>query len=174
MAVADYTLKDYQASILAKLEQAKKTDVSTTHTYLGVRLAGNNVLVSMQDISETLPIAELYPVPLVKPWFLGVTNIRGILYSVYDLAQLLTGVKTGLSTSSRALLVHDDIASHIAIMVESVKGIRKIENMRKSERAVGFEFCMQAEVYEDESGEAWQVLDCAKLLTAKQFVQSYL
>jgi hypothetical protein len=40
MAVADYTLKDYQASILAKLDQAKNADVSTTHAYLGVRMAG--------------------------------------------------------------------------------------------------------------------------------------
>jgi twitching motility protein PilI len=108
------------------------------------------------------------------PMYLQRTLIWACGWQVYDLAQLLTGVKTALSTSARALLVHDDIASHIAIMVESVKGIRKIDHMRKLESEVATTFCMQAEVYEDESGEAWQVLDCAKLLTAKQFVQSYL
>jgi twitching motility protein PilI len=171
---ATNTLRDYQASILARLEVAKQEGASASSGYLGMVVAGKNVLVNMQEISETLPITELYPVPLVKSWFLGVANVRGVLYAVNDVGQMIAGDKTVLSSNTRILLVSDDISSHVAILVERLLGIRKLDNMRKlpSDERVGF--CMKPEAYKDDEGNVWQVLDCAKLVESKEFVHSYL
>ena len=41
-------------------------------------------LVEPADAGEMVPVPEVLPVPLTKPWYVGVTNIRGSLYSVVD------------------------------------------------------------------------------------------
>lgn len=167
------TLRDYQASILARLEEAKQIGSSASSGHLGMVIAGKNVLVNMQEISETLPIAELYPVPLVKSWFLGMANVRGVLYAINDVGQMLNGVKTAMTSNTRILLINDQIASHVALLVEKLMGIRKLENMRKLTSEKSTDFCMKPEMYEDEEGQVWYILDCAKFVHAKEFVQSY-
>lgn len=82
-------LREYQTNILARLENAKKVGAEPPAGYLGVLIGGKNVLVNLQEISETLPIMDIHSVPLVKPWFLGVANVRGVLYAINDLAQLI-------------------------------------------------------------------------------------
>jgi twitching motility protein PilI len=167
------TLRDYQASILARLEEAKQIGSTSSSGHLGMVIAGKNVLVNMQEISETLPIAELYPVPLVKSWFLGMANVRGVLYAINDVGQMLNGVKTAMTSNTRILLINDQIASHVALLVEKLMGIRKLEAMRKLTSEISTDFCMKPEMYEDEEGQVWYMLDCAKFVHAKEFVQSY-
>jgi twitching motility protein PilI len=167
------TLRDYQASILARLEEAKQIGSASSSGHLGMVIAGKNVLVNMQEISETLPIAELYPVPLVKSWFLGMANVRGVLYAINDVGQMLNGVKTAMTSNTRILLINDQIASHVALLVEKLMGIRKLEAMRKLTSERSTDFCMKPEMYEDEEGQVWYMLDCAKFVHAKEFVQSY-
>jgi len=127
----------------------------------------------MQEISETLPLMEIYPVPLVKPWFLGVANVRGVLYAINDIGQLLNGVATNVSSSARVLLMSDEVTSHVAFLVEKLVGLRKLEGMQKVSDTLEHAFCMRHEVYEDQDGNQWMVLDCEKLVQSKEFVQSY-
>ena len=72
-------LREYQNNILAKLENAKKEGATPPAGHLGVMVGKMNVLVNLQEISETLPITHIKQVPLVKPWFLGLVNVRGML-----------------------------------------------------------------------------------------------
>lgn len=41
-------------------------------------------LVNLADSGEVVPLLPLTDVPLTKPWFVGMANIRGSLYSVTD------------------------------------------------------------------------------------------
>ena len=78
-------LREYQTSILARLEDAKKPGAAAQAGYLGVVIGSKNVLVNLLEISETLAILHIHRVPVVKPWFLGVANVRGVLYAINDL-----------------------------------------------------------------------------------------
>jgi twitching motility protein PilI len=170
---AKNTLKNYQANILERLEEAKKAGSAAPAGYLGVVIAGKNVLVNMQEISETLPMMEIYPVPLVKSWFLGVANVRGVLYAINDIGQLMNGMATSISSGARVLLMSDEVTSHVAFLVEKLVGLRKLEGMQKVTDTLEHAFCMQHDVYEDQDGNQWMVLDCAKLVQSKEFIQSY-
>jgi len=143
---AKNTLKNYQANILERLEEAKKAGSAAPAGYLGVVIAGKNVLVNMQEISETLPMMEIYPVPLVKSWFLGVANVRGVLYAINDIGQLMNGVATLISSSARVLLMSDEVTSHVAFLVEKLVGLRKLEGMQKVTDTLEHAFCMQHDV----------------------------
>jgi len=166
------SLRDYQASILSRLEQAKQAGVQVSPGYLGVVAGGKHLLVNMREISETLPRQEVFPVPLVKSWFVGMTNVRGVLYAVNDLGELMTGDASDLSANARILLVSHAVAPHVAILVERLVGLRKPETMHKLKSRAKAHFCTQQLRYEDDEKIVWEVLDIHKLIQSHEFAQT--
>ena len=69
------------------IEPQKSTVESTaTQSLLAFESGGERWLVDLADAGEVLPVPPLSDVPLTQPWFLGIANIRGTLFSVTDLA----------------------------------------------------------------------------------------
>lgn len=166
-------LRDFQKSILDKLDLVKDDADSTSISYLGVEISGRNVLVNLLDITETLVVADIEPIPLVKPWFLGVTNVRGVLYAINDLGQLLDNNFTEISSSTRMLLVNEDIVSNVGVLVDRLIGLRSLEALKQrkqSEHAI----CFKQESYEDEDGKVWYIFDCERLVNSKEFEVPYM
>lgn len=167
-------LREYQTNILARLENAKKAGAESSAGYLGVVIGSKHVLVNLQEISETLPVAEIYSVPIVKPWFLGVANVRGILYAINDIAQLLEASFTSISSNTRLLLISDAVASNVAFVVEKMIGLRNINDMKLHEVEVEESACLKAQTYQDDENRVWYMLDCDKLVRSKEFATPYL
>lgn len=168
------SLRDYQSSILARLESVKNADAEATAGYLGVIIGDKNILVDLQEITETLPVTEIQPVPLVKPWFLGVSNVRGVLYAINDLAQLIDNKFTKLSSSTRLLLIGEGVAANVAFLVDRLVGLRNLSMLKKRDEVAEDGACLKAETYEDEDSRIWYVLDCAKLAQSKEFSVPYI
>ncbi|MES2546649.1 MAG: chemotaxis protein CheW [Pseudomonadota bacterium] len=166
-------LREYQTSILARLENAKKAGAESPAGYLGVVIGGKNVLVNLQEISETLPIMDIHPVPLVKPWFLGVANVRGVLYAINDLAQLVENTFTQISSSARLLLISDTVTNNVAFLVDRLVGLRKLEDMQPGETVAEDSICLKAQTYQDGENHTWYLLDCDKLVRSKDFATPY-
>jgi twitching motility protein PilI len=158
-------LRDYQTSILARLEDAKKAGAEAPAGYLGVVIGSKNVLVNLQEISETLPIADIHRVPIVKSWFIGVANVRGVLYAINDLAQMLENTFTSISSNARLLLISDAVTSNVAFVVDK---------MKLREEAAEESTCLKAQTYQDEENRVWHVLDCDKLVRSKEFATPYI
>jgi len=167
-------LREYQSSILARLENAKKAGAEAPAGYLGVVIGSKNVLVSLQEISETLPIMDIHSVPIVKPWFLGVANVRGVLYAINDLAQLLENTFTAISSNARLLLMSDAVTSNVAFVVDKMIGLRKLDEMKLREDVAEETICLKAQTYQDEENRVWHVLDCDKLVNSKEFATPYM
>lgn len=168
------SLKDYQSGIIAKLEAAKSTSAEALQSYLGVVVGNRHVLVSLRDVSETLPIAEIQPVPLVKPWFLGVSNVRGVLYAVNDLAKMQDDVSTVMSSSTRLLLMNENVMSNVAFLVDKLIGLRRLDEMHATDAMVNDDFCFKPRAYEDADKRLWYVLDSDKLVRSREFSAPYL
>ncbi len=166
-------LKDYQKSILDKLDTVKGDADSASINYLGVEISGRNVLVNLLDITETLVVEDIKPIPLVKPWFLGVTNVRGVLYAINDLSQLLDSRFTEISSNTRMLLVNEDIASNVGILVDRLIGLRSLDALKKRKKSENI-ICFKQESYEDKDGQAWYMLDCERLVSSKEFEVPYI
>ena len=108
----DLNLRQYQEDILAKLEAISGSSSNSANSRLGIHVGGNHVLVDLADISEVLALPDMFAVPLTQPWFMGMANIRGNLYGVSDLGQLIGQVPVAKTSNSRVLLVSQDIAPH--------------------------------------------------------------
>ena len=167
-------LREYQTNILARLENAKKAGAEAPAGYLGVVIGSKNVLVNLQEISETLPVVDIQRVPIVKPWFLGVANVRGVLYAINDLAQLLENTLTSISSSTRLLLMSDSLTSNVAFVVEKMIGLRNINDMKPHEMQTEDSVCLKAQTYQDDENRVWYMLDCDKLIRSKEFATPYV
>jgi twitching motility protein PilI len=64
------------------------------------------------------------PAPLTKPWFAGIANIRGVLYSVVDFASWRGGAPTPINAQSRLLLVGARHGINSALLVRRALGLR--------------------------------------------------
>ena len=161
-------LREYQTSILARLEEAKKPGAAAQAGYLGVVIGSKNVLVNLLEISETLPILHIHRVPVVKPWFLGVVNVRGVLYAINDLAQMLEHTFTPISSETRLLLMSEAITSNVAFVVDKMIGLRKLDEMKLREETAEESLCLKAQTYQDGENRVWYMLDCDKLVRSNE------
>ena len=166
-------LRDYQKSILDRIESVKNADAASTAGHLGVVIGNKNVLIDLQEITETLPMADIQPVPLVKPWFLGVSNVRGVLYAVNDLAQMLDDTLTKKTSDTRMLLISEGVSANVAFLADRLIGLRSLQLLKKLDAQQQGSACLKPEQYEDEEKRVWHVLDCDLLVHSKEFATPY-
>jgi twitching motility protein PilI len=167
-------LRDYQKSILDRLDIVRSDASSVVESYLGVQIGGNNVLVNLLDISETLVVTEIQPVPLVKPWFLGMSNVRGVLYAINDLGQMLNNHLTEMSSDTRILLINNNISSNIGILVDRLVGLRQMDAFEARQVENKESIFFKPEIYEDSENKTWRVLDCEKLVSSRELETPYI
>lgn len=155
-------LREFQQNLIDRLQAKDMSDerVST----LGVQIAGRNWLVDLKDIGEVLPLPKLISVPFTRPWFLGVANVRGKLYSVADMAAYENSGSASGDINNRVMLVAERFAFNAALLVDRVLGLRDARGWRQSE--VDGQI-----VYQDEQGTHWHRLDVPGLLEQAEFLQ---
>lgn len=155
-------LREFQQDLIDRMQAKGRTgdQIST----LGVQIAEQNWLVDMHDISGILPLPPLAAAPLTKPWFLGVINVRGVLYGVTDMAAYQQRGKASGAVANRVLLVAERHAFNAALLVERVLGLRNARAWAQSEADGQIR-------YHDEQGNFWNRLDVAGLLGRPDFLQ---
>lgn len=159
-----FSLREFQQNVLNRIQVQTSGGVSAPAATLGVQIGGQNWLVEMGDISEVLPLPALTSVPLTKPWFLGVANVRGRLYGIADVAAFKGMGDTLRGQSNRVLLLADKYAFNAGLLVPRVIGLR--ESASWTQTQVGGEVRLS-----DEKGQLWRVLDIPELLRNEDFLQ---
>jgi twitching motility protein PilI len=107
-------------------------------------------------------------VPLARPWFLGVANIRGNLYSVIDFAAFLGDGPTAVSDQARLLLISERFRAGCALLVGRSLGLRKSDALEPRPRRAESRWT-RAE-YSDAEGRRWNELDVPALLRDPDFL----
>lgn len=163
-------LREFQQDLINRMQV--KSDAGDQIATLGVQIAGQNWLVDMHDICGVSPLPPLTVAPLSKPWFLGVVNVRGVLYGVSDMAAYQQKGKVASTGSGQAsgtaanriLLVAEHYAFNAALLVDCILGLRNARNWMQSEADGQIR-------YRDEQGNSWNKLDVAGLLGCPDFLQ---
>lgn len=158
-----FNLREFQQSVLDRL-QARMASGGSRASTLGVQIGDKYWLVDMSDINEVMPMPPLTAVPLTKPWFCGVANVRGNLYSIVDLSVFGGGVTTPREGQSRVLLAGQKFAFNAGLLVTRVLGMRNASEWKHSEQ--DGEACLQ-----DGNGQVWRKLEMAQLLQQPEFLQ---
>lgn len=89
-------------------------------------LGQHDLLAPLGEVVEILTFPNLSRVPGVKPWVLGVANVRGNLLPIMDLAGYLDGNRTVLNKRSRVLVMNYN-GIFAGLLVDGVSGLRRVE-----------------------------------------------
>jgi len=158
-----FNLREFQQNVLDRLQAQVQGGGGTVST-LGVLVGKEHWLVDMSDINEVLPLPPLTPVPLTKPWYCGVGNVRGNLFSIVDLAIYMGGAPTPHEGQSRVLLAGQKFAFNAGLLVSRVLGLRNAAEWQASEED-------GHTVLRDGNGQVWHKFEMAQLLQQPEFLQ---
>ncbi|MCC7067301.1 MAG: chemotaxis protein CheW [Burkholderiales bacterium] len=161
-------LRDFQEALAKRLRQA--AELPKRHSRLAVQVGDRGYLLDLDDVSEVLPLGDITAVPLTQPWFLGVTNVRGTLYAVSDIAAWLgLRVKSDLAARRLVLLGQRLSRARAGIVVTRVIGLRQLDEMRPQDTAHAAAW--EAGTWLDRDGTPWIEVDLERLAVDGDFVQ---
>src|SRR6266705_2420079 len=96
------SLREFQENLVRRLHDASTAD---RRTLLGVQAGNSQWLLPLAEAGEILAVPPLAEVPLTRPWFRGLANVRGTLHGVVDFSVLNGGPLTSAGGQARLVLV---------------------------------------------------------------------
>ncbi len=166
-------LRDLQTRLAGRLQTARSEGVSAA--WLAVQVGTNHFLLPLVQSGEIFSLSALAGVPYVKPWFMGVVNLRGGLYGVVDMAdflQLQTTVRRSEQAWSQTRLItfNVDLEINTALLVDALVGLRRQDAYVSVAPAPAGSPAFFGQLLLDAQGVAWQELDLRLLAQSEQFI----
>jgi twitching motility protein PilI len=161
-------LRAFQQELSERLK--RKTAAQVDNLRLALESGEVSWLVRLGDAGEVLPMPEPLPVPLTKPWFLGVANIRGGLYGMIDLGAFLTGKPSARGATARLVLLGTRFSEiRAGLMVNKVLGLRNLTDFTTAD--TDSPRAWAAQTWRDKNGGEWRELDLTRLTQDAEFLQ---
>lgn len=166
-------LRELQTRLATRLQSAKAEGMSIA--WLAVRAGGANYLFPLAQSGEIFPMVNIQAVPYVRPWFLGVANLRGGLCGVVDLAAFLSGDRVPARSEqwlAEASVVTLNAALEIncALLIDSLAGLRHVEAFVSSEPPPEGAPVYLGPLYIDAEGQRWQEINLQLMSQSPQFL----
>ena len=159
------SLRDYQRELAERLRHA---DSTRSASKLGVQIGSETWLIDLVEAGEVIPVPPITGVPLTRPWFRGVANVRGNLYSVVDFAAFVGTGSVEITERARLVLLGERLRSAAALLVDRSLGLRNPAQLQARPLAEQPGW-VRAE-YNDESGGRWREIDVRQLVQHEQFL----
>lgn len=100
-----------------------KEQVQAQWQGLGFLVGGTRLVSKLGEVSELMPVPRLTTLPAVKPWLMGIANVRGRLVPIIDLHEYLDVPNTLPASQWRVVIVEEgDIVA--GLLVEQSLGIQ--------------------------------------------------
>ncbi|HEX6736002.1 MAG TPA: chemotaxis protein CheW [Azonexus sp.] len=161
------SLRDFQAYLAARLTTAAQGRGGSS--WLGIEAGDEAWLVDLSDGGEIIQAPQLAPVPLTRPWFAGIANIRGNLYAVTDFSVFRGGAQIPQNASTRLLLIGTKHGSNAALLVSRMLGLKNPEDFVVEAPLPGEPpWCAQR--FSDTHGKIWRKLSVRELLADQDFM----
>jgi twitching motility protein PilI len=162
-------LRTFQQELASRL--AAKTAAQVESSRLGLAANGMHWLLRLADAGEVITVPPLVTVPMTKPWFLGVANIRGNLFGVVDFAGFLSGAPEPASSATRLVLFGSRAGDlNAALLVQRVLGLRNLAELAPAAAAPDAP-SWYLQRWMDGDGTPWQEIDLARLARCPEFLQ---
>jgi twitching motility protein PilI len=163
-------LRELQSRLAQRLQAARTQP--RTKSWLAVECSSHGFLFPLRDAGEIFALAPLAPVPHTHHWFLGVSNLRGHLHGVVDLAGFL-GVKTSDGAREQARLVgfNQTLQINCTLLVDRLSGLRSEDQLTPEPDDSVARPAFVGARYRDAAGRRWQELNLAELAGDETFLR---
>ena len=165
-------LRAFQQELATRL--AAKTTAQVEQSRLGLACAGSQWLIRLADAGEVIAVPTVATVPLTRPWYLGISNIRGNLYSIIDFSAFLghdIEPTTPGAAPARLVLFGPRVGElRAGLVVHRVLGLRNLAELVRGNAASDAPAWYGAR-WTDGDGGTWQEIDLALLAQDPGFLQ---
>lgn len=166
-------LRELQTRLASRLQAARSGAVAPS--WLAVTAGQTNYLFPLEQAGEIFPLPNVQPVPYCRPWFLGVTNLRGGLFGVVDLAAF--GTDASVSPRSEQALAQASVLTfnaalelNCALLVDALAGLRKREAFSDAVAPAPGSPVYFGSRFMDLNGVYWQEIDLRSLSQSPEFL----
>jgi twitching motility protein PilI len=184
----------FQEGLAERLRRAHVAPVQQNG--LALRIADRNFIVALPQAGEIIGVPDITTVPLTRPWYRGLANIRGNLVSIIDLSLFLGGPATPLDKDGRVLVFADDLRFNAGILVTHMQGLRAADQLkavavapatsalmnaaahhvaanadRNTDKAENDAASAMSVAWRDNDGVVWEELNLATLITDSRFLE---
>lgn len=164
-------LRELQNRLSERLQATRTQEQGKS--WLAVQCRSIGFLFPLKEAGEIFPMSPVLSVPYSCSWFLGVSNLRGSLYGVVDLAAFL-GINPSESgrEQSRLVTFNTTLEINCALLVDRLCGLRgegQLTEMTDFETVSKPLFAGLR--YRDESGSLWQELSLSTLAKNASFLR---
>jgi twitching motility protein PilI len=175
-------LREFQNRLNQRFQAVQATGV--TAAWLAVEAKDWALLFPLSHAGEILPWNALCSVPHVKPWFLGVANLRGNLLGIIDLVEFLPVQSTSGEgrlkvhkartenelAQCRLVAFNPILESGCALVIDNLIGLRTPSSFTRSESPAAGMPDYFGHVYIDAQGKHWQELNLQRLSLNPEFL----
>lgn len=166
-------LRELQSRLASRLQAARSEGVQAS--WLAVEAAGSRYLFPLAQSGEIFPFASPQPVPYTQAWFLGVSNLRGGLYGVIDLASFMAGRAPALRSDatraeSRLVALNTALEVNCALLIDRLAGLRNLDGFASSSEPPAGSPDYFGSGYTDANGVYWQEINLQSLSQQPQFL----
>ncbi|MEJ2654263.1 MAG: chemotaxis protein CheW [Acidihalobacter sp.] len=132
------------------------------------RLRGFELVMPIEQVAEIVDMPSVSSIPGVKPWVVGLANMRGNLLPVVDLGRFLFG--DDVAAQGRLLVIRY-AGSLVGLRVDAVYGMRHFWLDQQAESVPELRPALQPYVYDAyyEQDKIWPVFDANALVTNAEF-----
>jgi twitching motility protein PilI len=139
---------------------------------IGFSLLGFHFVIPMDELTEMLEIPAHTRLPGVHPWIKGVSNVRGRLLPLFDLAAFYAGSLSGHKKNQR-LLVLDNASIYAGLWVDQVFGRQYFDaetemTLKDTSLPEGMRECVHS--YYESDGTRWLVFSAKALCEDSRFL----
>jgi twitching motility protein PilI len=117
-------------SLASAQQLPEQIDTVEQWSGIGFSLLGFYFVVPMNELAEMLEVPPYTRLPSVHSWVKGVSNIRGRLLPLFDLAVFYSGVLTGHKKNQRLLVIDND-SVYAGLWVDQVFGMQYFDASTK-------------------------------------------
>ena len=149
----------------------QKTEAVTYWRGIGFMLAGQRFVAPMGEVGEILQTPRVTKVPGVRNWMLGVSNIRGRLVPILDLAGLLDVPSKANWRTRRVLVVGEGQQQH-GLLVDAVLGMHQFpSHLVNNQMNVEANYAAYVRGGFERDGSSWPIFSFTDLVQADEFLQ---
>jgi len=163
------SLREYQRGLLSRIANP---ETGRAASRMGMMVGDDRWLVDLTDVGGVVPVPPMVEVPLTRPWFAGVANIRGTLHSVVDFARFLGGAPVALDDQTRLVLIGEKYRINSGLLVSRILGLNRDDQFQPDAGAAPMPWTI--EQYTDKQAGRWRRLDVGALVAHPDFLQVVL
>lgn len=162
-------LREFQSQLVERM-QAANAGALTQANHLAVMIGQTRWLLSLHEAGEIVSVGAIAKVPLTKDWFLGLTNVRGNLLGVVDLACFHGMPPVSINKESRIVAFAPALSFNCGLLVSRVMGLRNLADLQLAPNLEGPGTTWGAQRYVDRESQVWTELNLSLMVQNPQFL----